>query len=206
MLVEINLLPKKHQKKNSLLLLVIILVLLFLSGFGFFYHKYRALQEKEVFLHNQLNHLTEKLASEQKKLQVKNDSNTVTQLQAIVNWADDNSVETVPLLQQLTNQLPERGFVQSFEYNEDGSVSLSVQFDSSVEAAHYLARLKNLPYFSEIALPLVETADAEEKAIEVQPEGLKVDKTTDNYLPRYIAHFELKTNKAELLKLQEEDD
>jgi hypothetical protein len=79
-------------------------------------------------------------------------NNSATQLENAVKWANDYPIQTIPVMRKLTSLLPERGFIQRFGYTEDGTVMLSVQFDSSRDAAYFLSNLTNSQWIEDVSL------------------------------------------------------
>ncbi|MFP3422721.1 fimbrial assembly protein, partial [Bacillus sp. SIMBA_161] len=77
------------------------------------------------------------------ELEARQGMNEEQQLQATVEWAESYQFDTIPLLEELVSLLPARGFFQTFSYIGLDQAQLVVQFDSSREAAYYLAQLKS---------------------------------------------------------------
>jgi type IV pilus assembly protein PilN len=161
MLVDINLLPKKEQKNiKRIIILLAALLLVSLAGF-FLLWQGKSYNQQLSSLDNQIS-TTQKLAEiEQEKVMAVLVSNSVTVLESAVNWASEDPLKTVPIIQHVTSLLPQRGFIQNISYSETGTVSLTVQFDTSRDAAYYLKTLLNSQWFSEVKLGSVTSTELE---------------------------------------------
>ncbi|WP_449537134.1 PilN domain-containing protein [Ferdinandcohnia sp. Marseille-Q9671] len=226
MLVDINLLPRREYRNRANLLIILLIALVLIAGFLFVFLQYKKVTSLEEQLKNRIVTLQETRAAEEQKYASANNSSNVIQLEKTVEWADGYFAETVPILNHLTELLPERGFVQSFSYVDNGAVSFQVQFDTNTQIAHYLALLNESPYiksailFSISTSPLSEENQATGQISEnqenvannnpaTQPEGEQTNNRTaqiedDNVLPRYLAQFEVKIDKSEFTLLQKE--
>ncbi|MCA1031924.1 hypothetical protein LCL95_12890 [Bacillus timonensis] len=200
MLVDINLLPKKETKNKTTYLVGIIILVLLIGCSAVIYSKYSAVKTTEYKLSKQLNTLKEIRGVEEKKYTASEGANSVIQLEKTVLWAEEYFVETVPLIRHLSSLLPERGYIQSFTYVDDGIVTLIVQFDTNKEVAHYLSSISNSSYLSSVKLNTVLTLpfNEEEEATNGSQNSL------ETFLPRYLAQYEIVLNKEELKVLQKE--
>jgi hypothetical protein len=136
---------------------------------------------------------------------------------------------------ELTSLLPERGFIQSFKYEESGTVTLTAQFDTSSEAAYYLDSLNHSKWIEEATLTSlnattentsessmgqtkltntpdhysqnnsIDTTTQNNHGIDVNANGSTSELNTD-YLPRYIGQFEIKLNKEMTRKIINESN
>jgi type IV pilus assembly protein PilN len=195
MFVDINLLPKKEPKNVVFLISTVIVLLLVIATASFFYV---SMQKAEV----KINSLTQELkqtralqAAEQQKLANVQSLQEVQELEKTVKWARQYPMKTVLLLRKMTKLLPERGFIMSFSYAEDGTVNVTVQFDTSEEAAYYLKLLSDTDFVTDVQLKSLTTM--EEKSSEESVEAEK------NVLPRYLAQYELHVNKNALKQEKE---
>ena len=68
----------------------------------------------------------------------------------------------LPVLGEVVDALPERGFLEEFTYTGAGALELGIQFDSSREAAYYLERISSTKLVSDVKLLGVETEALEE--------------------------------------------
>lgn len=226
MLVDINLLPRREYRNRANLLIILLIALVLIAGFLFVFLKYKKVTSLEEQLKNRIVTLQETRAAEEQKYASANNSNNVIQLEKTVEWAESYFAETVPVLNHLTELLPERGFVQSFSYGDTGVVSFQVQFDTNTQIAHYLALLNESPYIETATLysistsPLSEekqatgqTSESQENVAENNPATqLESEQTNNrtaqqevnNVLPRYLAQFEVIIDKTEFKLFQKE--
>lgn len=193
MLVEINLLPQKEEKNKSLLLLVIISVILLLIGGFFAYWVNRSNNIKLNTLDQQIAANEELVAYEQEKSKSEESSDSYTKLENTVKWAEEYPAKTVPVLQKLTALLPERGFIQTFNYVETGIIQVGIQFESSREAAYYLNSLQESNWVEDSKLLSVDaiTSFYDKKFGESDDEIDKSKLKNETYLPRYLSQFEI---------------
>ncbi|QOR65698.1 fimbrial protein [Cytobacillus suaedae] len=193
MLVDINLLPQRETKKTSkyiipgiVLLVVLLITILFIVVLNHY-------QSKIEELNNELVLTKELTAIEQQKIADFESSSSVIELKNAVEWVKNYPTETVPLLERLIGLLPERGFLQALSYSGEGTVSISVQFDTNREVAYYLKSLSE----SEI----IEVATL----LDIQTQQLGTEEA-EGYLPRYIAQFDLTIDKQAIKELQKEEE
>ena len=196
MLVDINLLPKKAPRKAGLPVFIIFFLVLTAIGIGLFYWQYAAKQESLASLQSQTLRMEETIAVQSQKIATFESSNSAAELEKIVEWARDYPIETVPVLQHLISFLPERGFFQNFAYNDDGSINLSIQFDSSREAAFYLTKLTESEWINEAKLTGI-TTSAEIIDLNDQEDNLENESKliNDPFMPRYLALYTLSLNR-----------
>ncbi|MBA2873662.1 PilN domain-containing protein [Thermaerobacillus caldiproteolyticus] len=196
MFVDINLLPKK-EPKNVVFLVSIAIVLLFAGAMAFVF--YMSVQKTETTIHSltqELKKIRALQAVQQEKLVNAQSLKEVQELEKTVKWAEQYPMKTVLLLRSMTKLLPERGFIMNFSYAENGTVSVTVQFDTSEEAAYYLKRLSDADFVADVQLKSLTTA--EEKSDEEKDE-----ENIEHILPRYIAQYELHVNKNALKEEKE---
>ena len=196
MLVDINLLPKKAPRKAGLPVIIIFFLVLTAIGIGLFYWQYAAKQDSLASLQSQTLRMEETIAVQSQKIATFESSNSAAELEKIVEWARDYPIETVPVLQHLISFLPERGFFQNFAYNDDGSIDLSIQFDSSREAAFYLTKLTESEWINEAKLTGI-TTSAEIIDLKDQEDNVENNSKliNDPYMPRYLALYKLSLNR-----------
>jgi Tfp pilus assembly protein PilN len=225
MLVEINLLPQKEPRKFNIVMLSVLLALIIFAS-AFYIWQIQSTKSELALLDKQIS-MTKETASKQENNAVKNESQmSISLLKDTVNWANTYPIQTIPIMQHLTSLLPERGFIQSFNYVEAGTVSLTVQFDSAREAAFFLENLGSSEWVGEPTLNTLVIEEQEEAvttatetangagAVPVEgqtPEQTptlapttEIDsklKTNDPYLPRYIGQFEIKLNMVKIKDL-----
>lgn len=159
MLVEINLLPKKEQKNYKLItILLAALLVIFIAGFVLFWQG-KSYNLEISTLDNQISTTQQIVQLEQAKVMEGQVSGSVSVLESAVLWASEDPLKTVPIIEHVTALLPQRGFIQNISYAETGSVNMTVQFDTSREAAYYLKTLLDSEWFSEVKLSSVSTSE-----------------------------------------------
>jgi type IV pilus assembly protein PilN len=192
MLVDINLLPRKEKKKSWVLLFAVfcLAVLAAIAVFGWSF--YQSQIQKAENLERELAGYEElRLTYESSE---NNQMTPTDELEQAVEWAQLNRKETYVFLQHITSLLPERGFIREFSYEPNGAVSLSVQFDSTRQAADYLHYLKTSSYLKNSELISIDSEQLEEN-VDIEQPGL----------PRYIANYQLEINLEALLAEDGED-
>jgi type IV pilus assembly protein PilN len=195
MVVDINLLPKKEPKNVVFLISTVIVLLLVMATASFFYVSMQKAEAKINSLTQELKQTRVLQAAEQQKLANVQSLQEVQELEKTVKWAKQYPMKTVLLLRKMTKLLPERGFIMSFSYAEDGAVNVTVQFDTSEEAAYYLKLLSDADFVTDVQLKSLATM--KEKSDE---ESIEAEK---NVLPRYLAQYELHVNKDALKQEKE---
>ena len=206
MLVEINLLPQKEQKKLGFIVGLIILVALFLLASIIYYVQIQSTKTSVESVTNQIT-ATQKLEAQLQKQQGTSASaNSVTQLKTAIDWADKNRIETIPVMSHLTALLPERGFIQTFTYNESGTVTISVQFDTTAEAAGYLNSLNHSSWIDNASLTSLNTSDnssnsnSTSNTANTSTTSTVGSNTNKKIVPRYTGQFEIQFNKDAVKK------
>ena len=196
MLVEINLLPKKEHKKSSMLIMAFAGILLFTVSAAIIYFQGNNFENRMASLDKQIESVQKLNEVQQAKLAEGKGGSSAVKLQDAVNWAEQYPSDTVPLLQNIISLLPERGFIQNFEYSNTDSVVIKIQFDASRDAAFYLSSLKGSDWVEEVALMNIV---AETNAEETETTNTPTEQDEVKVLPRYSAEFEI-TFKPELFK------
>ena len=201
MFVDINLLPQKEKKRSWALLLIITglaLVVVLMIALWFYYQsqvdKMDALQ-KELQTSQELRQIYETKA-------VPKQETPTELLEQAVTWAVDHQKETSDLLVEITALLPKRGFIQSFSYQETGDISLTVQFDSTRQAADFLNHLQASEYVKSTELESVTTSELEnEEDLSI---GLKEEEEME--LPRYVASYTVEVDEKALRSNREKEE
>jgi len=204
MLVNINLLPQREKKKGSSVILLAISLLLILAGGGWIYFYSQSLQLKLETAQQQLNTAQKLREIEDQKGSHQVSASSVEQLEAIVKWAEQEPVSTVAVLHHLISPLPEHGLFLNYQYSGEGTVNITIQFDTIPEVSAYLHRLEQDPAIAEAKLTTITT-------MSVYPTIAGAQQTEDlakfeeeqrkKYVPRQQAQFQLKLN---MDKLKEE--
>ncbi|MBS8265077.1 hypothetical protein DYI25_11545 [Mesobacillus boroniphilus] len=198
MLVEINLLPKKEHKKSSMLIMTLTGILLFSVSASIIFFQGSSYESKMASLDKQIESLQKLNEAQQAKLSEGDAGSSTVKLQEAVKWAEQYPHETVPLLQKTIALLPERGFIQNFEYSDSNSVVIQIQFDASRDAAFYLSSLKGADWVEGVSLMNV-VAQKQDEETEAATSTVNVEKEEDKILPRYSAEYEIRF-KPELFK------
>jgi type IV pilus assembly protein PilN len=184
MIVEINLLPKKEPKNVVFLFITVIITAIVLIAAAVFYVLIDRAETQIDSLEKELKQTQALQAIEQQKLADMQSVKEIEELDKTVQWAKDYPLKMVPLLRNMTKLLPERGFIMNFSYAEDGTVTVSVQFDTSEQAAYYLKRLSDAKFIADVQLKSLTAVNANEKSDE---QGT----TEEQVVPRYLAQYEM---------------
>ncbi|PLS01306.1 PilN domain-containing protein [Neobacillus cucumis] len=161
MLIEINLLPQKEPKKFNIIYLSAIAAVLILIG-GVYFWQIKTVKSDVNALDQQIE-ITKKIADKEEQSAETNEASTsASLLKAAVDWASDYPLQTIPVMKHLNSLLPDRGFIQSFAYTEAGTVSISVQFDSTREAAYFLESLKESEWIEDASLSSITATETKE--------------------------------------------
>lgn len=196
MLVEVNLLPKKEPKNYTLMAVLLAALLLFLVAGIFLFWQGTRFENKLATLDNQI--ATSKKITEAEQLKVMDNqvSSSVSVLETAVNWANEAPVKAVPVIKHVTALLPNRGFIQTISYTETGTVSLTVQFDTSRDAAYYLKNLLDSEWITEVTLSSVSTSEEDKEETTGTSTATETQIVKDNQIvPRYIGQYELKLDR-----------
>lgn len=191
MIVEINLLPKKEPKNVVFLFITVIITAIVLIAAAVFYVLIDRAETQIDSLEKELKQTQALQAIEQQKLADMQSVKEIEELDKTVQWAKDYPLKMVPLLRNMTKLLPERGFIMNFSYAEDGTVTVSVQFDTSEQAAYYLKRLSDAKFIADVQLKSLSAVNVNEKNDEQRTAGEQV-------VPRYLAQYEMHIRKQAL--------
>ena len=189
MLVDINLLQKKEKKASFFLIFILVGVIVLVAAGIFAWKMYQTQVAKEKQLETVLSQYKEEKVLKEQSLSKAASDNGVEQLKAAIAWAEETDTSTSFLLQHITSLLPERGYFMNFSFAEGKTADLSIQFDSSREAAFYLKSLQNSPYINEAELLSIETESISSEEDTVEEE---------NVLPRYMASYRFVVNEKAL--------
>lgn len=224
MLVEINLLPRKEPKNIASYMIVGTLAASMLAAGSLGYFQYTGAQQ-ELKTSEQTLTMTQKLLAAEQEKQMASESNTsADKLNEMVAWTETFPVDTVPILKTLSTLLPERGYIITYNLNEEGIIELSVQFDTKRDAAFYLNELIKSPILIDAKLSKMLTnavikdrikeeekantpagSETEGKTAE-ETEETKTEVTNEKYMPRTLAVYTLTINKDVLRVEQQKED
>ncbi|GKU81442.1 fimbrial assembly protein [Niallia sp. NCCP-28] len=205
MLVEINLLPKKEAKSSTYVIWIVILVFIAFILAGLFYWQYTKQNKLLETTENSLR-LTQKITeSEKQKLSAYADSQSAKELETAVSWAENQQIDTVYMMKELSKNLPERGFLEELHLEERQKLNLIVQFDTKSEATYYLNSLLQIDWVEEAVLTNFKSTDfLEDKVSDEIDEAIDTLKKA-SIEPRYYAQYEVILNVSALKKASEED-
>lgn len=188
MLAEINLLPRKDLKNQAKRLVFLVILVITIIVTSLFFLQARSLSKAEEVAENNRTKLQEQLEKKlQEDNQVSGKSKSAEMLQSAVNIAEVASKDMIPVLEELTQQLPERGYVLIFEQIDLGTINLVVQFDMNRDAAYYLTRLKESATFDEILLQKIEA-----RSEETEGNNNLSDSESEIEIPRVEATYQIK--------------
>lgn len=203
MLVEINLLPKREHKKSSQLIIAILIILFFSISSSIIYIQGNKYNSKMDSIDKQIESLQKLNDAQQAKMTDVEAGNSAVKLQKALKWAEQYPIETVPLMQNIITLLPERGFIQNFEYSNSDSVLITIQFDATRDTAFYLSSLKQSEWVQEAALLNIKAETMEEEKVEGES-GTINNSEKEKILPRYSAEYKI-TFKPQYFKQNSED-
>ncbi|EGA89099.1 fimbrial assembly family protein [Planococcus donghaensis MPA1U2] len=183
MLVDINLLPQKERDRPAFLIAAIAILLLAVIVWAVFALVANANENEQQLLAAQSLQVTSEQEAIRAKLEAAQGMNEEQQLKVTVDWAESYQFDTVPLLEELVSILPARGFFESFSYTGLDQATLSVQFDTTRQAAYYLAQLKASELIKSVTLDGVA-----QKELNAEESGEVIDEVEEK-LPRYIATY-----------------
>jgi type IV pilus assembly protein PilN len=190
MLAEINLLPQKQQRNYTNLLAGIMILMILISASLIIFTLSSQKQTKLANLEQEFAQAQQQTAVLQQQASEGSDSAAIQELEKAIQWSQQYPVDFVPLLNHLTEKLPDRGYFYRLDYIDSTSLNLLVQFETSREAAYYLSRLKDSTLLEEVKLTTVEASSLEDE---------------EDIVPRYLATYQLVIDRAALKKLKEED-
>ncbi|WP_404444108.1 PilN domain-containing protein [Sutcliffiella horikoshii] len=177
MLVDIDLLPKR-KSRNITTPLVYGICAFFLLFAAIIIFIFSTMINNDVKTAEQDLEMTQQLRIAKEEAMNRPQNSSAQRLEDTVAWAEEYPLEMVPVMQDLIGLLPERGFIQSFSYDETGLLNLSVQFDESRDAAYFLYHLNESPQYHSIDLSSISTVEVG-------------DEETMDVLPRYVGQYTL---------------
>lgn len=202
MLIDINLLPRKERKSLVALIITLGLLLLFIFGSVFLFINYQSTKSELDSLKTQLQTTSQLRAIQEQKLAEINATSTVDELKSTIEWTEKLPISSVTLLKHLTSLLPDRGFILNINYQDTGTVTLNVQFDTSREAAYYLNELENSDVINKVTLNSLATSGEE-----LEKTNKPVKDVLDKILvPRYLAAYQIELNNEKLKELAKKED
>lgn len=206
MLVEINLLPKKEPKKSAMLVWVLAAAGLAALLAGLFFWQYTNDKKKLDSVEESLV-LNNKIAeSSQASLKNYEESDSAKDLKTAITWAEEQKVDNVFILKQLTAILPDRGFIQELEVSEKQKVTLNVQFDTKSASAYYLNSLLQYSWIDEAVLVDSKSTDILEGKVSDQIDEAIESLKEGDIEPRYYATYEIVFSAAGIKAAENTDE
>ena len=201
MLIDINLLPRKERKSLVTLIITAGLIVLFIVGSIFLFINYQSTKSELKSLKTQLQTTSQLKAIQEQKLAGINATSAVDELKTTIDWTEKLPVSSVTLLKHLTSLLPERGFILNINYQDTGTVTLNVQFDTSREAAYYLSELEHSDVIRKVNLNSLATSGQE-----MEESNKPVKDILDKILVlRYLATYQIELNNEVLKELAKKE-
>jgi type IV pilus assembly protein PilN len=200
MLIEINLLPRKGEKRGSVsLLFVIIPVATLLIGGGLFSYTYISTGKSLATTKQALTTAQAQVQAQQQQIKKLESSSSANQLKQMIDWAKTNQVSTVKVLATLTALLPEDGYFVNYQFNS-GAVNISIQFTTINDAANYLYQLQNSSSVQSVQMSNI-TTKVTAKVNSQNTENVDPD---EKILPRYLSQYQIKLNLDKVKKASED--
>ena len=202
MLIDINLLPRKERKSLMALIITAGLILLFIIGSIFLFISYQSTKTELNSLKSQLQTTSQLRVIQEQKLGEINATSAVDELKSTIEWTEKLPISSVTLLDHLTSLLPERGFILNIDYQDTGTVTLNVQFDTNREAAYYLNELERSNVIRKVTLNSLSTSGQE-----MEESNKPVKDVLDKILVlRYLATYQIELNNQALKELAKKED
>ncbi|MBS4194831.1 PilN domain-containing protein [Lederbergia citri] len=192
--MNINLIPPRKKKSYFLFysFLIIFIVTILFSSILFL--QIQAKKDHILSLEKERQQIQKLVEIENSKLNEAQITSSTDILYETITRVEKDRIDAVPLLSHLISLLSERGFFESIDYQLDGDVQLSVQFDSSRDAAYYLHELLQSSWLTDAKIISITAKEEIEDAN---------NKEHENVL-RYTASYQLSLNKAYIKEIQSE--
>ncbi len=99
-------------------------------------------------------------------------------------------MKSAEILKNMIALLPERGFIQTISYTGAGTLTMTVQFDTSREAAYFYKTLLDEEWIADAKLSSIAASEPEAKAdSDVNSE------TNEQFVPRYTGQYSITLNR-----------
>lgn len=178
------------------------LILLFIIGSIFLFISYQSTKTELNSLKSQLQTTSQLRVIQEQKLGEINATSAVDELKSTIEWTEKLPISSVTLLDHLTSLLPERGFILNIDYQDTGTVTLNVQFDTNREAAYYLNELERSNVIRKVTLNSLSTSGQE-----MEESNKPVKDVLDKILVlRYLATYQIELNNQALKELAKKED
>ncbi|MGJ7912300.1 PilN domain-containing protein [Neobacillus sp. LXY-1] len=159
MFIEINLLPQREPKKVGFIIAISSLVFLLILSGAYYLGQVHSVKNDITRITRQIDITSKVVNKDNNQSGISTSSKSISQLNSAIDWAKEYPIQTVPVLRHLSSLLPERGFIQSFGYTEAGTITLTVQFDTSREAAYFLETLHDSKWIEDASLNALTATD-----------------------------------------------
>jgi type IV pilus assembly protein PilN len=196
MLVEINLLPQKQQRSMLIFIIAGLVFSLFMTAIIVGYFSYESKSRALEAIENEIEFTIALREIEEQKLVTGEKLGSFAEIMAKIDWISSQRISLVFLLDHLVSLLPERGYFMNYQYSDQGTVSINVQFDTPREAASYLNELNESPYIIETALQNLTTQEVTD---EVSDERF-------HFLPRYMANYSITIDREAVKRAEEKEE
>ncbi|QQE73711.1 PilN domain-containing protein [Brevibacillus composti] len=202
-MVTINLLPKKKKVSGGAMWLSVAgaLWLIGAAWMGWTYYADRTAVDRlqqEIAQHEQM------LKAAEKRLGTKAATATVQEYVEVSERVQHLFRPTTLLLDELAENLPDRGKLQKISYSLDGQVQLVGRFEQYDDVAAYLHHLQASPQVrkaqvkSIVSAPIKWIGPVDEQGKPLSP---SLQAVGGDILPRYTATFELRVQTVDLAEL-----
>ncbi|TLS39237.1 PilN domain-containing protein [Pseudalkalibacillus caeni] len=203
-MVDINLLPQRDPKPFAILLITGLSAIIILLAIGFMYTDYMFTKKTVAEVKQEIDRTVALREASQADERIET-GDSFNQLFNRIESIKKIKYPSVPLLDNFTELLPERGYFMNYGFEDDGLVKLSVQFDTIRETSQYLYALNQSPFVKDVQIKSVITADLDSDEISTELEGYELnleenseEKRTSLILPRYLAEYEISIDKVAL--------
>jgi type IV pilus assembly protein PilN len=175
MLIDINLLPKQEKQSPIFLGTVVGLIAVSLVISVLLYVNYQNLLQSKNHAEQELEMTRQLIAIEQEKLNELGATGAATKLEDMITWLEQVPVSSVEIIAHLTERLPAKGYFQTINYGDIGSVTLTAQFDTLFEASSYLYQMQQSAWVGNVELQSVSSSEQEDGKIEHYEANYTID-------------------------------
>lgn len=188
-LIDINLLPKRERVSKVFFYLTGAVTGLGLIGIIIAFVLTNLVDTENSAKQGQLAQLQANRTELESRLNGMNTSNSAEVLAKAVEWTETYPIQSMDVIDRITSELPNRGYIENFSFNDSGAVSINVQFDTRQDAVFFYSRLKEQTWIKEVKMPSITS------------KGNKEDSSATE-VPRYVAPFTITLDYEKLNALQ----
>ncbi|MCA0969930.1 hypothetical protein LCM20_04965 [Halobacillus litoralis] len=182
MVIDINLLEEKEQSNRLPVLIIGAGVILLCLVLAVFYWQKRDLTQEQQLLNEEIQSIQAEQAEFQQTA-VDAEQEQRQQLAEAVDRMENRVFPTVALVEKMIALLPERGYFQSYSFEDSGVMDIQVRFDSLQEVAAYTNTLSERNYIGTVEVGNILTEEVDESLNQFE------------YRPRYIANYTVMVQK-----------